>query len=161
MRRTAELYDGDPANARREKNQQFFKSREKPALSFVPRKNGAAQLSRKNSNDIWHIPSAKETEQYHPYQDDYKRNSLINSMTISRAKKTENMLQRLLIPKTLCPHEIAKITNVLSLLMSKLSLLIWNDTCKIKIAVGCQSRTYQSIHTETRTRVGFLGPRGE
>ena len=83
-------------------------------MSFVPRKNGAAQLLRKNSIDHWHIPSTKETEQYHPYQNDYKRNSLINSKTISKVKKTENMLQRLMIPKTLCPHEIAKITNVLS-----------------------------------------------
>ena len=31
----------------------------------------------------------------------------------------------------------------------------------LKIAVGCQSRTYPSIHTETCTRVGLLGPRGE
>ena len=114
MRRTAELYDGDPANALREAHQQFFKSREKPALSFAPRKNGAARRRRRNSIDLWHMPSAKATEQYHPYQNDSKRNSLINSNTISKVKKTENMLQRLLIPKTLCPHELAKITNVLS-----------------------------------------------
>ena len=60
--RPAELYSGYPADGRREARQQCFKSQQKPALSFAPRKNGAAQLQRKNSIDLWHIPSAKATE---------------------------------------------------------------------------------------------------
>ena len=60
--RPAELYSGYPADGRREARQQFFKSQQKPALSFAPRNNGAAQLQRKNSIDLWHIPSAKATE---------------------------------------------------------------------------------------------------
>ena len=36
-----------------------------------------------------------------------------------------------------------------------------NLALTLKIAVGCQLRTYPSIHAETCTRVGLLGPRGE
>ena len=60
--RPAELYSGYPADGRREARQQCFKSQEKPALSFAPRKNGAAQRQRKDSIDLCPIPSAKATE---------------------------------------------------------------------------------------------------
>ena len=40
-----------------ETRRQCFKSQEKPAESFAARKNGAAQLLRKNSIDLWSIPS--------------------------------------------------------------------------------------------------------
>ena len=39
-----------------ETRRQRFKSQEKPAESFAARKNGAAQLLRKNSIDLWSTP---------------------------------------------------------------------------------------------------------
>ena len=119
--------------------------------------------------DHWHIPSPKETEQYHPYQNDYQRNSLINSKTISKAKRQKNMLQRLLIPKTLCPHEIAKITNVhlfscVSSLFSSgmthtrswwvvrrahIQAFTFFVALTLKIMVVYQSRMYPSIRAKT------------
>ena len=81
--RPGELYSGYPADGRREARQQCFKSQEKPALSFAPRKSGAAQLQRKNSIDLWRIPSAKATENVVQ-----RRNRVMYSLQSDAAKKS-------------------------------------------------------------------------
>ena len=128
-------------------------------------------MNQRRLSDINPVPSEliPDGPGYHLEENNYRCKSLINSETFSVSEKIQiYFLQNLLIPKTLSPHEIGKITDLLFMVLelSRSRSVAWRVHTKqslfrLKITVGCRLCTYPSIRTKTCRHVGLHGPRGK